>query len=38
VVMTGVDSFDIGEGSVGVLMSIQMKIRFAKGGGNFLNI
>ena len=32
------DSVDIGEESVGVLMSIQMKTRFAKSEGNLLNI
>ena len=37
-VRTEVDSTDIGEGSVGVLMHIEMKIRFAKSEGNALNI
>ena len=34
---TGVDSIDTGQESVGVLMNIGMKIRFAKSEGNLLN-
>jgi hypothetical protein len=33
-----VDSLDTGQGSVGVLMNTEMKIQFAKGEGNLLNI
>jgi hypothetical protein len=37
-VRTGVGSIDSREGSVGVLVNMEMKIRFAKSEGKLLNV